>query len=199
MFIRHKDAFAETTQMSVALPKTDHVLALTANTVLETPFGFEEARNLKAGDQVASLDGGFVTITGAAPLSLSGQGVVIPAGVLGVSETTCLPAEAYVGLTPENGTIFEAPYLAAPAHALAGYKGIEKGAFEEDRGLVLTFGTEELIWAQNGMLLHAFNPRQSGFFERLDYGQTRALLASMDPLNHGPDQVATQPRVFCDA
>lgn len=177
---RHSGGLAKPPQLSFALQ-------VCAETWLDTPKGWLEAKNLKAGQQVARLGGGYATLIYIAQTPLLDPCVLVPEGSLGASAPLQLPATAHVGYSPPSPLPYEAPYVALPAGALRGYQGVRAQTITDQKALLILLEEEEMIWTQTGLLLHAPVSAAQMFYQRLNYGQTRALLTLSDPKQLEPD------------
>ncbi len=188
MFIRHDADFADFLTSQISAPKTQQAcIHMGAETRVETPLGWCDARDLTAGDRVASLDGGFVEIRSIRPVQSKERAIRIPGGTLGACTDLLVPAEARIALTPPPGlSLTDAPYVSTKAQHLVGYKGIRPTLFGHHKALAIEFDGEEMIWAQTGMLFHATSDAP-GFYKTLNYGDTRAVLALADHTGYGPD------------
>ncbi|WP_299042451.1 Hint domain-containing protein [uncultured Tateyamaria sp.] len=188
MFLNHDTAFAEITP--VASPMTPRISAtMTAHTMLETEAGWTTVDGLQAGDAVATLDGGFAPITAITRSDRAAPLVHIPGGVLSTCSDITLPADAYVALHTPAGWI-DAPVVAIPVKALSGWRGVRPTLFHGPDLAQLHFDTEEMIFAQTGLLIHAAPATEETFFPRLDYGNARAMLAATAGKFGQPDTVA---------
>ncbi|MFL4470883.1 hypothetical protein ACERZ8_13685 [Tateyamaria armeniaca] len=188
MFLNHDAAFTTfSPAMQSSLP--DHTATLSAQTKLETPRGWASVDALSVGDRVATMDGGFATITAISHPKRRAPLVQVPGGVLSTCSDISLPADAHIALTPP-ARLSQAPVVSAPIKALSGWNGIRPTLFAGPDLATLHFADEEMIYAQTGLLIHAFDARTDSFFPTLNYGDTRALLALMDGKMPGPDAAA---------
>lgn len=189
MFIRHTADFANVpAHISPIIEPNAPGVVLGQDTRLETQAGFINAGDLKTGDAIATLDGGFVHVTGRARLRSTNQAVSIPAGALGNCSKIVLPNTAHIGIELPETAERDAAFVAVPAGSLVGFRRIRPAPFGYEGGMHLTLASEEMIWAQTGLLLHATGPDgDQPFFDRLGYGDARGILALMDHAKYGPD------------
>ncbi|WP_299725241.1 hypothetical protein [uncultured Tateyamaria sp.] len=188
MFLNHDAAFTTFTP-AIQPNQPDHTATLSAQTRLETPRGWASLDALCVGDSVATLDGGFARITAITHPKRRAPLVQVPGGVLSTCSDISLPADAHVALTPP-ARWSQAPVVSVPIKALSGWNGIRPTLFAGPDLATLHFEDEEMIYAQSGLLIHAFDTRAEGFFQTLNYGDTRALLALMDGTMPAPDAAA---------
>lgn len=188
MFLNHDAAFTTFTP-AIQSTQRDHTATLGAQTRLETPRGWASLDALCVGDSVATLDGGFARITAITHPKRRAPLVQVPGGVLSTCSDVALPADAHVALTPP-ARWSQAPVVSVPIKALSGWNGIRPTLFAGPDLATLHFEDEEMIYAQSGLLIHAFDSRAERFFPTLSYGDTRALLALMDGKMPAPDAAA---------
>lgn len=188
MFHNHASAFARFDPAITAPADLTPRLTLSGQTRVETAQGWVAARTLRAGDVLATLDGGFAPITAISTPDISGPMIHVPGGTLSACSDLILPGEAHVALMP-SPRLSEAPIVSVPLRALCGWRGIRPTLFGAAELATLHFETEELIFAQTGVMIHAA-PADSPFFPMLSYGDTRALLALMDERFGRPDTAA---------
>ncbi|MFW8637242.1 Hint domain-containing protein [Cribrihabitans pelagius] len=154
-------------------------------TLVETEEGFKQARDLKPGDMVYTLDGG------AQPVKAVNHAVPrlttlmhVPAGALGNDSDLMLPSDQTVALEMDTAErLFGLPVVVVKLIALAGYKGITPAAPGRLGRIHVEFEEEELLWAESGMLLPAGNGAETGedgAFHQLSLTETRQVLASED-------------------
>ncbi|WP_293573144.1 Hint domain-containing protein [Phaeobacter sp.] len=153
---------------------------LVPHMMVETDRGFVQARHIKPGDMVYTLDGGAQEVKSVkhavprlTPL------VHVPAGALGNDNDLLLPADQKVGL--ELASIeqrFDVPTAMTKAISLVGHNGITSALPDKMARIFLTFEEEEMIWAECGMLIHvpADNGGESAFCD-LSLIETREILA----------------------
>lgn len=173
MFTRHATAF-DTACPAQAV--TRGVLTLCANTIVETSRGWSAVGDLRPDDALASLDGGFVPL---ASIRAAGPtpAVHIPARALGNCTDVTLPADAWVGLdAPGDFILASTDVLSAPLDGFDGYRGIRISAQHPAPALTLGLASEEMLWVQTGMLIHA-RPMTTPYFHTLTAPQTQRLLA----------------------
>ncbi len=161
---------------------------LLADTMLETPQGWRSAATFVAGDRVATLDGGFATITRLTHTLNAQAMILVPHGALDNCTDMLLPADQCVAL---RSNLHEAPYVLARIGAMTGYRGIRPILDASSRDTVtLGFDEEEIVYAQTGTLIHAPATSGESFFKRLGYGETRAALIMMNNGFCAPDIAA---------
>ena len=186
MFHNHNAAFKTFTPAPVV---ADVSATVSAQTIVETPHGWRSVDTLRAGDSVATLDGGFAEITAiTAPTNVEPM-IRIPGGVLNSCSDVALPASTHLALTPTS-RYSEAPVVSAPLKALSGWRGIRPTLFNAPDLATVHFENEEMIYAQTGLLIHAHDDKCDSFFQRLGYGDARALLALDQGHIGAPDQAA---------
>lgn len=188
MFLNHSLDFKTFTASPLA---TD--CALTPETLVETPQGWRSADTLCIGDSVATLDGGFAPLTRLAQDTAQEPLWLLPGGTLDNCSDLILPGTQYVALdTPECQALYDAPYVLAPIAAMAGFRNIKPAPQTVPQPIMrLGFAEEEVIYAQSGTLIHApCDVVASGFFRRLNYGETRAALIMMNRGLCAPDRAA---------
>jgi len=188
MLLNHDTAFTTfTPAITAAVP--DHSATLSAQTRLETHRGWSSVDDLGVGDSVATMDGGFARITAITHPRRRAPLVQVPGGVLSTCSDIALPADAHVALTaPARWS--QAPVVSVPIKALSGWNGIRPTLFAGPDLARLHFEDEEMIYAQTGLLVHAFDSTTQTFFPTLTYGDTRALLALIDGKMPAPDAAA---------
>ena len=188
MFLNHDAAFTTFTP-ALTSAKADHTATLTAQTRLETRRGWACVDTLSVGDSVATLDGGFAQITAISHPKRRAPLVQVPGGVLSTCSDMSLPADAHIALRAPARWGY-APVVSAPIKALSGWNGIRPTLFAGPALATLHFEEEEMIYAQTGLLIHAFDANADSFFPTLSYGDTRALLALLDGKMPAPDAAA---------
>ncbi|APX17412.1 Hint domain-containing protein [Phaeobacter sp. HS012] len=163
-------------------PRTGGLLP---HVMVETDRGFVQARNVKPGDKIYTLDGGAQEVTGvkhAVPRLTSL--VHVPAGALGNDDDLMLPADQKVGLElAAVERLFDVPTAITKVVSLIGYNGISAAMPEKMARIYLSFAEEEMIWAECGMLVHVAGDTSSeddGAFRMLTLTETRQILASED-------------------
>ncbi|MEQ3710616.1 MAG: hypothetical protein ABNH38_03930 [Tateyamaria sp.] len=188
MFLNHDAAF--TTFAPTVHPNfPQYTATLSAQTRLETTRGWASVDDLIAGDRVATMDGGFATITAIAHPKQRAPLVHVPGGVLSTCSDVALPADGHIALTPP-ARWSQAPVVSVPIKALSGWNGIRPTLFAGPDLATLHFEEEEIIYAQTGLLIHAFDATAVSFYPTLNYGDTRALLALLDGKMPAPDAAA---------
>ncbi|APG46481.1 Hint domain-containing protein [Phaeobacter porticola] len=151
--------------------------------MVETDRGFVQARHVKPGDMVYTLDGGAQEVTAvkhAVPRLTSL--VHVPAGALGNDDALLLPADQKVGLElAAVERLFDVPTAMTKVVSLIGHKGISAAMPEKMARIYLSFSEEEMIWAECGMLVHvAGAAANDSAFRDLSLAETRQILASED-------------------
>lgn len=188
MLLNHTTAFSDI--QAVALETAPCFRAtLTAQTRLETEAGWVTVDTLQAGDAVATLDGGFATITGITRPRSAAPLVHIPGGTLHNCSDVAVPGDAYVGLRAPDRWI-DTPIVSLPVQALSGWRGVRPTLFSGGDLAQLQFANEEMLFAQTGMLVHAGPADGDSFFPRLGYGDARAVLSLSANKIGQPDTVA---------
>lgn len=189
MFLNHTTAFSHAAPIATKAAPTSFCATLTATTALETEAGWVTVDSLRAGDRVATLDGGFAQITAIKTASQPAPLVHIPGGVLSTCSGIALPSDARLGIrTPDRWV--ETPVVSVPLRALSGWRGIRPTLFHGPDLAQLHFADEEMIYAQSGLLVHAAPTSGTSFFPRLGYGDARAMLALTANRIGQPDTVA---------
>lgn len=190
MFQNHSTAFAEFQAAIPAAPLSisGSQTTLSGETLVETPHGWVAARTLQTGDALATLDGGFVPITAITTPRVTSAMVHIPGGALSNCSDVMLPGHVHVGLDlPAH--LSDAPLVTAPLNALCGWNGIRPTLSGTATLATLHFDSEELVFAQTGLLVHAA-PRSNPFFEQLSHGETCAKIARLQAQMAQPHCVA---------
>lgn len=186
MFLNHETAF-QTFAPVTPIAAPGHSITASGSALLETETGWKPAHALKAGDSVATLDGGFASIRSVSA-STSTQLIHVPGGTLGACTDVLLPATASVALHLP-ASVSDAPVVSVQLQALCGWRGIRRAPGICETEVTLTFDNEEMVYAQTGLLLHTDNA-MPGFFQRKSYGETRALLALWSGRLPAPDYAA---------
>lgn len=185
MFHNHDTAFAQFDPAITPAADNGPCTTLSAQTRVETERGWVAVQNLRAGDAVATYDGGFVPITAIRPTGVTSAMVHVPGGVLSTCSDVALPGDSHVVLDLPG----QSALVTVPLNALCGWRGIRptlQGAAELS---TIHFDSEELIYAQTGLLIHAA-PDTTPFFTRLSYGDTRAKLTLLAAGFGAPDTAA---------
>lgn len=188
MFHNHTKAFAQFEPAIIPAAPAAARTTLGGDTLVETAQGWVAVRSLRVGDALATLDGGFAPITAITTPDMTGPLVCVPGGALSNCSDVTLPGDVHVGLDLP-GHIHDAPLVTAPLNALCGWRGIRPTLAGATDLATLHFETEELIYAQTGLLIHAA-PGGETFFERLGYGETRAKIALLQARLAQPQRVA---------
>lgn len=188
MFHNHNTAFAAFDPALTTAAASAAQSTLSGETMVETPQGWVAAHTLRAGDALATLDGGFAPITAISTSNVTGAMVRIPGGALSNCSDVVLPGDVHVGLELPNH-VSDAPFVTVPLSALCGWQGIRPTLVGAAELATLHFDTEELIYAQTGLLIHAAHSGET-FFNRLSYGETRARITLLQARLGQPDTVA---------
>ena len=189
MFLNHDAAFTTFAPATRPARRRDARATLSAQTRIETPRGWISVDAAMAGDRVATLDGGFATITAISRPKMTAPLVHVPGGVLSTCSDVALPADARVALTPP-ARWSDAPVVSVPLRGLSGWRGVRPTLFAGPDLATLHFAEEEMIFAQSGLLIHAHDGTAQGSFRKLGYGDTRALLALSEGKMTQPDAAA---------
>ena len=164
MFHNHNTAFAQFDPAITTTPTPDPRTTLSGETMVETRQGWVAARTLRAGDALATLDGGFAPITAISTPQISSAMVRVPGGALSNCSDVILPGNVHVALKlPAH--LSQAPVVTAPLSALCGWQGIRLTLAGAAELATLHFDTEELIYAQTGLLIHSA-PDTETFFQQ---------------------------------
>lgn len=177
MFTRHTTDFAH---VSATQAIRGAMVSLSAHTMLECERGWKTVEDLRPSDAVASLDGGFVPLAWVRR-ALPASALFVPAGSLGNCSDLCLPSDTRIGLTAPADFDASTDTLSLPLRAFEGVRGIAKQTHESPLSYTIGLTSEEMIWAQTGLLIHA-QPMTRPYFHALSFAQTRALLAMRDDL-----------------
>ncbi len=169
MFTRHSIDFADITSVTHA---PGAMLSLSAETMIETQSGWTRAADLTPTDHLASLDGGFVPVAWLRR-ALPCAAILVPAGALGNCSDLILPEDTHIGVDAPLNFEVETDMLSLPLRAFLGQNGIRLTAASEF--ITLGLASEEMLWAQTGLLIHA-RPMSNGYFHTLCTAQARALI-----------------------
>lgn len=172
MFTRHTTDF---TQVSATQAIRGAMFSLSAETMLECERGWKAVEDLRPSDAIASLDGGFVPLAWVRR-AVPSTALFVPAGSLGNCSDLCLPSDTRIGLTAPADFDATTDTLSVPLRAFEGVRGIRKQALESPLCYTIGLTSEEMIWAQTGLMVHA-KPMTSPYFHALSFAETRALLA----------------------
>lgn len=168
-------------------------------TLLETDRGWRPIERLRKGMLVHTLDG-MVPITGLGcqPADRSRVHWHIPAGNLGNCSDTRLNAGQHVAVTdPACHSLFDTPLALLPVPTTTGFCGVRTvTGFSLRGGIALHFETEQIVFAQTGMLLHVPGPSRRSRHRTLSYRESRRLLAVLCETRRGgrPDAAPTPLR-----
>ena len=176
----------------LTLPVTSGILA---GTMVETATGWRGVETLRMGDRVQSLDGGLAKVLGVDRRTLRaemGQALIaVPGGAFDAcSDLQVLPGQHLLLDTLGDKALPDDAFALIPALALEGCDGCtRRHAVRDIEVITPMFATEEIIWANSGLLIHcpgiatgAGHRPASDFFPRLDVMQARALLARRSAL-----------------
>jgi len=166
---------------------------LLAGTRVETAAGWTGVEDLRIGDLVQSLDGGLVRILALDRRTLHPAAdqpvLVVPGGTHGAcSDLLLLPGQHLARETAGRVGGTDDLYALFPALALDGRQGVIRRKLTR-RLTVITplFATEEVIWANTGVLLHcpsiaagAGRRPVGDFFPRLNLQAARTWLTSAE-------------------
>lgn len=151
---------------------------LLPHTMVESEHGYVQARSLKAGDLVCTLDGGLqevVAVKQSVPRLTPMMHV--PAGALGNDRAMDMPADQIVALEENVAEeLFDVPVVLAKLVSLAGYNGIKPALPQRMARIHVTFAEEELIWGECGMLFHAADADAESAYWMLSLSETRQLV-----------------------
>ncbi len=184
MFTRHKKDFADVTT-TLAVPGA--MVTLCDDTMVETQRGWRAVRDLIAGDQIATLDGGFATVAFLGQTKACPDSITIAAHAFGNCSDVAMPLDTKIGFEAPLGFETATDHVSFSADALSGLPGITRSSAPHQMR-VLGFEEEEMIWTQTGLLVHA-RPMGEAFFETLSFADARALLA-LQASGHFADAVA---------
>ena len=190
-------ALPATDATTPGLPPRYEIDAFTAGTMVETEAGWRVVDSLKAGDRVATLDGGVAEVKSVVsrPAPSTCRLWHIPAGSLNNCSDLRLASGQHVALTdPEVETLFDTHCVLVPVAAMAGFRGIQPlTCFDLAPMTRLEFDTEEIVFTQTGTLVHVPTPSADPFFRTLAYGETRALLSLINGGHCAPDAQGFAP------
>jgi hypothetical protein len=138
---------------------------LVAGTQVATEHGWRNVEALQQGDQVLTFDAGLQTLRSMSrSWSFANHGstpmrhwpLFVPAGVLGNDAAmTLLPEQSVMVESDLGEAMFDDPFVLIPALALDGYRGIERrNPHRPIEVVVLHFETEQLVFANVGVLFH---------------------------------------------
>ncbi len=151
---------------------------LLPHTMVEGEHSYVQARNLKAGDLVCTLDGGLqevVAVKHSVPRLTPMMHV--PAGALGNDRAMDMPADQIVALEEHVAdALFDVPVVLAKLVSLAGYNGIKPALPQRMARIHVTFAEEELIWGECGMLFHAADAEAESGYWMLTLNESRQLV-----------------------
>ncbi|NNK78488.1 MAG: hypothetical protein HKP40_07225 [Litoreibacter sp.] len=203
MFMRNETSFLDSD--IIDLPRAPSGVApepraalnygMIAGTMVETEFGWQPVEALAAGIRLFTYDGGLrplARVERSFARVAEGAGLVqIPGGVIkGVADVTLLPDQLVMIDSTEAEISHGRPTVLIPAAAFFGVPGVR--VLTSDAVLDLTtlaFEDEEVIFAGGELRLHCPAPDGgltaltrapgSGFWDVLDVGQGRDLLADL--------------------
>jgi Hint domain len=197
MFMQNAKSFlaAEKVALQAAgvIPAPDAALGgILAGSLIETDTGWLRAERLAQGMRVSTWDGGFRAVARVLRHHIwPGQsaGVVhLPGGALGnCADLSLMPGQAVLIDSPVAEDVLGRTAVLVSAAQLDGFRGIHRRSLARPtETITLDFGTEELVYANSGLLIHcpADTGRRGraadGFFPRLTDAQAAALLALID-------------------
>lgn len=175
MFTRYATEFAN---VNTSLAVKGAMVNLSVDAMLETPRGWMAVADLNPGDEVATLDGGFKPVSWISRTQPMLNGLLVPAGALGNCSDVILPADTLVGLEAPLTFEAESDHVSLPVAALEGLRGVRRPD-AVGRYCSLGFDTEEMVWTQTGMLVHA-HPIADAFFQTLGFADARGLISLID-------------------
>lgn len=190
MLLSHETAFARFTAVTATMAPP--APGLPAGTMLETEAGWSPVEEIRPGTRVATIDGGFCQVIAAHAVTPAPAPLWrIPGGTLGTCSDLLLPEGHFLALNgPDCRRLFGLPTVLAPVAALAGFEGIHRLPARPLPAHSLRFAEEEVVWAQTGARILMPGEAPGRHFQRLDYGQTRALLMLRSGGNLAPDLAA---------
>ncbi|MFP4404893.1 Hint domain-containing protein [Rhodosalinus sp.] len=168
-------AIAAGTPQAASLPAPAQS-GLIAGTLVETDRGWRPVEALRPGDEVQTFDGGLqrvLTVQREVVTGAEGGLVLIPGGVLGATvPTELLPAQHVLLVHHAIEAAFDTPAVLVRAGQLVGLGGItRRPARARLRAIRPGLAEEEILWANDGLLLHAprahaATPDTESFFTR---------------------------------
>ncbi|TDE40806.1 hypothetical protein [Antarcticimicrobium sediminis] len=170
-------------------------------TLLDTARGWRPAASLRCGDHVRTLRGMTPIVDLCRqPPDRSPLHWQVPAGTMGnCSDLRLTTGQHFALMDPACKTLFDAPLVLVPVPAATGFCGMRTvSGFALRGGVALHFDTEEIVFAQTGVLLHVPGPTPETCHRILSYRESRQLLTRLcggkfrDPVavrppNSGPD------------
>lgn len=183
--------FTRTTQSVTAADLlTPPVLSgMLAGTMVETATGWQGVETLRMGDLVQTFDGGLAKVLAvdrrALRPELAQSLIAVPGGTLDTcADLQLLPGQHLLVDTLDDPAYPDAAFALIPALALEGRMGcMRRYAMREIDVITPLFATEEIVWANSGLLIHspgiadgAQRRPDSDFFPRLGVTAARALL-----------------------
>ncbi len=194
MFMQNAKSFlaAEKVALQAAglLPADDAAtVGILAGSLIETDAGWLPAGRLAQGTRVSTWDGGFRPVVRVLRHHIwPGQsaGVVhVPGGALGnCADLSMMPGQTVMIETRVAEDVLGAAAVLVTAAQLVGFRGIHRrGLTRPAETIMLDFGTEELVYANSGLLIHCpadagrGHAAQGGFFSRLTDVQATALFS----------------------
>lgn len=186
MLLSHHTAFARFAPVDLPLA------GMTSGTLLETTQGWAPVEQLRAGDRVATGDGGFRAVLAIESRDQEDTPLWhVPGGTFGACSNLLLTEGQYLAVGGRDcRRLFGLPTVLVPAGALAGFKGARRIGPAQVRTYAPRFTTEELVWAQTGLRILCPGTDGEPHYKRLNYGQARALLMMMADGKLGADLAA---------
>lgn len=186
MFTRFETDFAKI-ETQAALPGA--MVSLASDTMVETEQGFVPVSQLKAGDRVATLDGGFAELAWVSDDHNPTAAYYVPARALGNCAAMMLPETTQIGIEAPLGYDASCDHLSLPIAAFEGRHGICRAERMEMTTRTLGFEAEEMIWTQTGLLTHA-QAVADPFFETMNFAEARGFLALLDADHYAENRAA---------
>ncbi|MCG7624910.1 Hint domain-containing protein [Epibacterium sp. Ofav1-8] len=160
-------------------------------TLIETEFGFKQARALRPGDMVQTFDGGLrevVNIRHSVP-RLTAM-VHVPAGALGNDADLDLPSDAIVAIEGDLALdLFDLPVVTVKLVALIGHNGISTALPQRLARIHVDCEEEELLWTEGGMVMNAGAVEDESYYSVLSLAETRLIVNAgrMEPEQNAAD------------
>ena len=160
-----------------------------AGSLVETEAGWRPVETLARGTCLATYDGGFRPVVRVErhPLwpAAGGEVIHVPGGALDTcAGFSLLPGQHVFIVSAVAEEVLGAEGALVPAAALAGHVGITRQRLARPAEVLsLHFAAEEIVYVNSGALIHCAaegarpGARHAGYFEVLDEGRARAMLA----------------------